>query len=1032
MTMIKKIIIYMIMYSMGNGQMITVPSDTTIIFGPLYTRFPSMETLLDTNQQDDGSSQESVVIKDNRNSGQVLSTGSVYRSFMISPLGSSEFTGGLQMQLQGQLSENLQVSGVLSDETSPIQPEGNTQSIDEIDQVYLNIHHPNFQMDAGDIVLDYKHGKYMNIEKRLIGLKNNFKLGKWSGSTVFAGSKGQYRQKELKGVEGKQGPYFLDSKSGNRNIVVQAGTEKVWLNGKRLSRGESRDYTVDYSTGEVHFTPVNLIHSDSDIMIEYQYSDFQYSQSVMGGVMERSLRDKGSVIFSWFTESDQTKGPSFSLSEEEIEILNDSGDDDAFISGAEEDSLGDYIYVNREYFEYSPVDSIHDERYSITFISDNSNGEYRRRISPSGVIYYEFVEVSERSDQNDLYSPLKRIASPSGQQLFEISGKYHLSPKTAMEFSLAASDADLNLLSSLHDGNNTGLAYSFSIINDDIQISEKIKLQLALASRNKDHWFDALQRDRPALYFQEWNLDPQEFIQENQHDVKAGINITNLGEGSIQYTNLTYGDNPFDRFNSELQVGTGFVPYFYTRINNVSGKKGYFRERTYEMELLPGKIHPFISYDSEEQEKEYRFEHQTIGVKYNSNNWISSIGLGERVDYQETDTSTAGLERSAEGTFGSFELKGRNAHGWSQEVMIHRRIKDDLQKNENYNFSLAKIRTSFRKKDHPIRWDLKGTLEETYLEKRALVYDSVGVGLGDHRFDPEFNTYVSDPNGAYIAYTVFTGDREPTTKLEGLQIIEFDLSKTSFSMIKNFSLRSEMRTIMEGQLGMDPDIFRPVLGDSTIVRSQWTFRNEVVHQPQHSGSIVKIWQDRSRNLNGLDQRGHELKDSQETGFNIRRNINNGISAEIKWDHHDFAIESAISELRERSANGQWIESEIRLKLDQWQLAGAIHIGMDEGKVQTESYSAGAKGIRVDMLYFIGKKGRIQGRVEYYNSSTDHPTNVLPPEALNGLANGSTFRSNLMGSWMIGRGFSVNTTLNYLTDARYENHITFNGEIRAHF
>jgi len=1011
---------------------IAVPPDTTFIFGPLYTRFPPMESLLDSSQHDVRSAKGSEELKEKNRSGHVLSTGSVYRSFMVSPLGANEFTGGLQMQLQGHLSENMQVSGVISDETSPIQPEGNTQSINEIDQVYLNIHHPNFQIDAGDIVLNYDHGKYINIEKRLIGLKNNFKLGKWKGSTVFAGSKGHYHQKEFKGNEGKQGPYFLDSKTGNRNIVVQAGTEKIWLNGERLSRGDDRDYTVDYSKGEVYFTPRNLIHSDSDILIEYQYSDFQYSQSVMGGMLERPLNEKGTITFSWINESDQTKGPSLNLTEEEIELLNDSGDNDAFISGAVEDSLGDYIYVNREYFEYSPGDSVQGERYSVTFINDNENGEYRRSISSIGVIFYEFVEVSERTDQNDLYSPLKRISSPTGQQLFEISGKYQLSTNTAMDFSVAASDIDQNLLSSSHDGNNTGLAYSFSFMNDEIQLSEKIRMELGIYSRNKDDRFSALQRDRSALFYQEWNLDPEEFIQENQHDVKTDIFISNIGQGSFQYINLTYGDNSYDRFNNEFRGGAGLIPHVYSRFNNVNGKSGSFKERTLELDLLPGKTHPFIQYDSEEQENKYRFEHQTIGIKYIGEQWSSSLGVGERIDHQESDSTKAGLERSAVGTFGSFEIKGRNTNGWTQEVIVHRRLKDDIQKNEHYNYSLARIRTSFRQKDHPIRWDLKGTLEETYMEKRALVYDSVGVGFGDHRYDQEFNTYVDDPNGAFIAYTVFTGDREPTSKLEGLQILELDLGKTSFTTMKNISIRSEMRTTMEGHLGNEQDIFYPMLGDSSIVRSQWSFRNEVVHQPQHSGSMVKIWQGRSRHLNGLDQRGHELNDVLENGVDVRRMINNALSVELKWDHHDISIESAISDLRERTVNGQWLEGEVCYKMDQWQLAGALHMGFDSGDIQTESYSADAKGIRMDILRFLGKKGRLHGRVEYYRSTTDHPHKLLPPEALNGLANGSTFRSNIMGSWMIGRGFSVNITLNYLSDARYDDHITFNGEIRAHF
>jgi len=344
------------------------------VYGPLYLHFPKMDSLLIAEKDE-----ESILFQsrpsNNSYNEQVLSTGSVYRSFSVSPLGGSEMTGGLRMQIQGQLSESMQVSGVLSDESSPIQPEGNTQSLEEIDQVYLQISHPQFQMNAGDIELNYQNGKYMNINKRLIGLKNNFNIGKWSGSAVFASSKGHYRQIELKGSEGKQGPYFLDSKSGNRNIVVQAGTERVWLNGQKLTRGENHDYTVDYSTAEIHFTPNHLIHSDTDILIEYQYSDFQYSQNVAGGTMERNIGEKGAISFSWLQEIDQTKGTALNLSDDEIELLNISGDDIALMTGAVSDSIGNYIYVGREYYEYTPDKTIQGDRYTVTFTNDNETGE---------------------------------------------------------------------------------------------------------------------------------------------------------------------------------------------------------------------------------------------------------------------------------------------------------------------------------------------------------------------------------------------------------------------------------------------------------------------------------------------------------------------------------------------------------------------------------------------------------------------------------------------------------------------------------
>ena len=1000
------------------------------VYGPLYLHFPRMDSLIIIEKDD------STLIKKqaskNYTNDQVLSTGSVYRSFSISPLGGSEFTSGLRMQIQGQLSDSMQVSGILSDESSPIQPEGNTQSLDEIDQVYLQIYHPQFQMNAGDIDLNYQHGKYMNISKRLIGLKNNFNIKKWSGSAVYAQSKGHFRQIEFKGNEGKQGPYFLDSKSGNRNIIVQSGTERVWLNGQKLTRGENHDYIIDYSIAEVHFTPAHLIYSDSDILIEYQYSDFQYSQSVAGGTMERTFGDKGAISFSWLNEADQTQNSVLNLSDDEIELLNSSGDETALISGAVPDADGDYIYIGREYYEYTPDKTVMGDRYSITFTNDNETGEYSRLISQTGEIYYEFIQLTDRVQYDDLYSPMKQIISPKDHQLFEISGDYQLSENTVLDFSTAVSAVDQNRLSSKNDNDNTGLAYSFVFSNNKINISDKVRMRYTLSSWQQDDRFEAIQRDRSALFYQDWNVQPLLNVTENHHAVEAGVDIENLGHGALTASRYNYGEQSFNRIHSSFSGGRGYLPFVSMIQNDISADRGFFRQRRLMFDLLPGNVHPFYSYNFEEQENQYRFDHQTVGIKYAKNRWETALGVGERLDYSESDTLTDGLELSSEGVFGSLDIKGNTLNGWTQEITVRRRIKNDIQNNNDYNFTLARLRSSFRQPMHPIRWDMKTTIEETFTETRALVYDSVGIGLGDFRYDEQFNEYVSDPNGEYIAYTIFTGDRHPTTKLDGLQLFEIDFSKTHFQSLKDFSLRSELRSTIEGHVWSANSFINPDLGDTAISRSKWSLGNELVYKPHKMKKMIKVWHKKFRNLDGLDSRGQDLKQNDEAGIEYRKTIMDNLTVEYRWTYHNDKIESTVSELRERSVSGHWIEGTGKVKVDQWQFDMGLKYGIDHGIMREQEFDADAVSVSADILKFVGTRGRIQSRFEWYKTDVSDKLEYLPPEALNGLANGITLRSNIQGQWMMGRGFSLNISMNYISDQRYDNFLTFNGEVRAYF
>ena len=1001
------------------------------VYGPLYLQFPKMNSLIIADKENDSTLMKKRPSQ-NYTNDQALSTGSVYRSFSVSPLGGSEFTGGLRMQIQGQLSESMQVSGILSDESSPIQPEGNTQSLDEIDQVYLQISHPKFQMNVGDIELNYQHGKYMNISKRLIGLKNNFNIDKWRGSAVYANSKGHYRQIELKGSEGKQGPYFLDSKSGDRNIIVQSGTERIWLNGNKLTRGENHDYIIDYSTAEVHFTPAHLIHSDSDILIEYQYSDFQYSQSVAGGTMERAIEEKGSISFSWLYESDQTQNSALNLSDNEIELLNSSGDTTALISGAVSDADGDYIYVGREYFEYTPDKTIPGDRYFITFTNDSETGEYRRLISISGEIYYEFVQLIDREQYDDLYSPMKQIISPKGHQLFEISGDYQVSKNTMLDFSTAVSGVDKNRLSSKNDDDNTGLAYSFALSNNKITISDKMRIGYTISSWQQDNRFEAMQRDRSAMFYQDWNVQPLLNVNENHHAVEAGVDIENLVKGTVTASRYNYGKQLFNRINSAFTAGRGYLPFVRIVQNDISANTGYFRQRTLMFDLLPGNLHPFYKYDYEEQENQYRFDHQTVGVKYAKDRWESSFGVGERLDYTESDTISDELELSSEGIFGSLDIKGNTKSGWNQEMTIRRRIKNDFLNNNDYNFTLVRLRSSFLRPTHPIRWDMKTTVEETFTETRALVYDSVGIGLGDFRYDEQFNEYINDPNGEYIAYTIFTGDRHPTTKLDGLQLFEIDFSKTHYQLLKDFSLRSELRSTIEGLIWSGNAFINPDLGDTAISRSKWSLRNELVFKPLKMKKMIKVWHKKFRNLDGLDNRGQDLKQNDEAGLEYRKTIFDHFTMEYRWKYHDEKIESTISELRERSVKGHWIEGTAKIRVDQWQFDMGMKYGIDHGFMGEQEFDADAVSLSADILKFVGTRGRIQSRFEWYQTEISDRLDYLPPEALNGLARGITLRSNIQGQWMIGRGFSLNLSMNYISDQRYDNFLTFNGEVRAYF
>ena len=83
---------------------------------------------------------------------------------------------------------------------------------------------------------------------------------------------------------------------------------------------------------------------------------------------------------------------------------------------------------------------------------------------------------------------------------------------------------------------------------------------------------------------------------------------------------------------------------------------------------------------------------------------------------------------------------------------------------------------------------IKFRQEQTLVIKKTIVYDSVGVGLGQYRYDPIFITYIHDLNGSFISYSVYLS-KDTQHNNEGVSRFQFKFRKIDWPFRNEFKIK---------------------------------------------------------------------------------------------------------------------------------------------------------------------------------------------------------------------------------------------------
>lgn len=490
-------------------------------------------------------------------------SGSILRGVAVGNNQNSTLNSELDLQISGKLSESVTLRASIQDANIPNQQGGYSQNLDEFDQVFIELFSDNWTIRAGDINLQNTDSYFGRFTKKIQGLSLGGTLNHSDQvkTDLFASGalvRGVFTQSTFTGQEGNQGPYKLTGPNGELFVLVVSGSERVYVNGIPLERGENEDYIIDYNAGEIRFNATYPITSEMRINVEYQFSERRYTRFLAygGGSFQQSHKLK--IAAHVYSESDAKNQPlQQTLTQEQVAILDAAGDNTELMvaPSAIEDTFDENKILYRritiggvEVFEFStdPEETL----FQVRFTNVGANqGDYILSTTNTLQRTFEYVPPINGVKQG-MFAPQVQLFAPTLLQLGIVNGSYTPTEKTQINFELAGSKNDLNTFSSLDDQNNNGFA-------THIDVAQNILKKDTIRSLDLFGNVDYIQKEFINIeglynveFNRDWNLEnslanANGLLLGTQTFTTLGLRYATAKNGLLQYQFQNLGFNGF-------------------------------------------------------------------------------------------------------------------------------------------------------------------------------------------------------------------------------------------------------------------------------------------------------------------------------------------------------------------------------------------------------------------------------------------------------------------------------------------------------
>ncbi|MBU1299282.1 MAG: hypothetical protein KJ963_04455 [Bacteroidetes bacterium] len=550
----------------------------------------------------------------------IQKSGSLTRGFSFGSNRDFSLSSGFRMQMSGQLSQDIDITAALTDENSPIQPEGNTQTLQEIDKVFIELKSKNLSATLGDFNIDYSGNEFGRLSRKLQGglASAKYDAGFSKGDVLISGAvtRGKYHTNKFNGIEGVQGPYRLVGKNNERTIIIIAGTEKVYLDGEPVKRGEENDYTIDYALAELTFSSRRLVNGNSRIVVDFEYTDRQYVRNFFTARGNSNFfNDNFTLNTSFVREGDDfTNLIDLTLSEADKESLKLAGDNSlkATLNGVQ--------FVGQGKGQYLSVDTLIDTNRLIfyRFAPGDSNASYSINFSYVGEGKGDYIKINIGNYQyvgknNGNYLPVRFLPLPQVQSLINADINSQVAEYLRVSGEAAISDFDANRFSSIDDSDNKGSAYKLGIFlnpkNVVIGNTNLGAFDLRLKRRFITAQFNPIDRINDIEFDRRWNLasvnKSEELINEGEmiyspiNSIKVGGGFGKLKQGKL------FSSDRYEGVFLLNDISLPRVNYKYEKIiskETGSDIKGDWDRHNAEVEYTKSYFTPSFKYEHERRE----------------------------------------------------------------------------------------------------------------------------------------------------------------------------------------------------------------------------------------------------------------------------------------------------------------------------------------------------------------------------------------------------------------------------------------------